>query len=103
MMVTMTFVYNCVYVTGTRTHFTRLFRCLPAPVPPFDHAHSISTILQLMLCYLGGNLSAALISCSATHTRSSNSTIVRACPYSIHFIRLHSVMFYCSSVRYVEI
>jgi len=44
MMVTMTFVYNCVYVTGTHIHFTRSFRCLPAPVPPFDHAHSNSPV-----------------------------------------------------------
>jgi len=30
--------------TDTRTHFTRSFRCLPAPVPRFDQAHSTSTI-----------------------------------------------------------
>jgi len=50
-MVTMTFASGCVYDTGTRTHFTQ-FQCLPAPVPPFDQAHSTSTILPLMLHHL---------------------------------------------------
>jgi len=67
-MVTMTFIYDCVYVTGTRTHFSHWFRCLPAPVPTFDQAHSTSTIL---LCHLDGNLSAVLSSCSTARTRSS--------------------------------
>jgi len=70
-MVTMTFVYDCVYVTDTRTQFTRSFWCLPTPLPPFDQAHSTSTILPVMLRHLGGNLSAALSSCSTARTHSS--------------------------------
>jgi len=40
------FIYGCVYDTGTHTHFTRLFQCLPAPVPPFDQVHSTSIIFH---------------------------------------------------------
>ena len=94
-MVTTTFVYNCVYVMGTRTHFTRSFGCLPAPVPPFDQAHSTSTVLPLMWHHLGGNHSAALISCSTTRTRSSAARVARTLYTSVH---LYSVMFYCSLV-----
>jgi len=40
------FVYGWVYDTGSRTHFTRSFLCLPAPVHPFDQVHSTSAILH---------------------------------------------------------
>ena len=52
-IVAVMFVNDCVYDTGTRTHFTRSFRCLPVPVPPFDQLHSAFTILPLMLHHLG--------------------------------------------------
>jgi len=41
-------VYSCVYYTRTCTHFTHPFRCLPAPVPPFNQMHSTSTTRPLM-------------------------------------------------------
>jgi len=94
-MVTMTFVYNCVYVTGTRTHFTCSFRCLPASVPPFHQPHINSTVLPLMLHHPRGNLQAALISCSTTCTRSSAALLY---VYTVRSFTLVTVMFYCSLV-----
>jgi len=96
----MTFVYDCVYVvTGTRNHFTLSLRCLPTPVPPFDQAHSTSTILPLlMLHHLDGNLSAALINCSTTRTHSSAALlyVLARTLYTSFVYTVVTVMFYCS-------
>jgi len=70
----MTFAYNFVYVTGTRTHFTRSFQCqkslrglLGSSLVPARTCTSTSTMLPLMLSHLCGNLSAALVSCSTVY------------------------------------
>jgi len=93
-----------VYVRGTCTNFTHLFQCLSAPVPPFDEAHRTSTILPLMFHHLGGNLSASLISCSTTRSRSS-ATLLYMLPilYTLcSFTQCDVLLFFSSSVRYVE-